>query len=166
MCIRDRISTFHLGSDFKYLYEMLEEETYIALGGMAAPGTSSQSKMAWLDRVWHQLLKRKPDIKVHGFGCTGIREMRSYPWESVDSPSWLAPVIFGRPIEGIQGKDIIYEHICRTGESPASPSERNRILLRESIKEFLKIEASINARHEVSGFERASQLDMFDDGGV
>jgi len=92
------LPTFHHGSPLDYLYDMLDKYDYMALGGMGGGDKTQQQVMNWLDRVWRQIIRRKPEMKVHGFACSGETIMKVYPWESVDSTSWLAPVIFGRDI--------------------------------------------------------------------
>lgn len=76
---------------------------YILLGGMVPEGTGwlhagPIADTGWLSEVWDQLLtnsKGEPLVKVHGFGMTDMRLARLYPWESVDSSSWVMTGSFG-----------------------------------------------------------------------
>ena len=74
------IPTFHHGEDFKYLHKMMDEFSYIALGGMVF---KNKWLRGWLDACWKDLKNYKG--KVHGFGLTNFDLMARYPWESVDS---------------------------------------------------------------------------------
>lgn len=78
----------------RYLDEGYE---YLALGGMVPENTAYL--LEWLDHVWDKYLTN-PDgsakVKVHGFGLTSIQLMSRYPWESVDSTSWVLTSRFGQ----------------------------------------------------------------------
>jgi hypothetical protein len=69
---------------------------YIFLGGMV-PETTPALKL-WLDHLWANYLTN-PDgtarVHVHGFGLTDLKMCRRYPWESVDSSSWIMTGNFG-----------------------------------------------------------------------
>lgn len=82
------LPVFHMKTEVKYLYPLLEYD-YICLGGMV----KSQGLESWLDRVWSIILKEKPNLKVHGFGLTGTI-IKKYPFYSVDSSSWANGVRF------------------------------------------------------------------------
>lgn len=85
------IPTFHMGSKLEDLDKLLEYR-YIALGGLVfSSGVESHC-----DEVWSYILRRKPNIRVHGFGLTNIDLMSRYPWYSVDSSSFKSCKRFGR----------------------------------------------------------------------
>lgn len=82
---------FHYGEPWPFLDRMVAECDYIAIGGVAQLGGGS-ALLDWLDAVWSNHLVRPdgtPKVKVHGFAITGKQAMLRYPWESVDSSSWL-----------------------------------------------------------------------------
>jgi hypothetical protein len=87
----------HVRDDDKWLQRYLAEGyDFIALGGMVRESTPALR--LWLDHVWHHYLTN-PDgtakVKVHGFGLTTRELMFRYPWESVDSTSWVSTSNFG-----------------------------------------------------------------------
>jgi hypothetical protein len=87
---------FHAGEDERYLEWYVANYQYITLGGLV--GSSTQSLMVWLDRVWDRYLvdgAGRPKVKVHGFGITSIPLMERYPWHSCDSSSWIQSAAFG-----------------------------------------------------------------------
>lgn len=81
---------FHFGEPFRYLERYIDEYDYIALGGLARKGVRSEL-FDFLDKCFDVICDEKgfPKIKVHGFGVTGMKAMKRYPWYSVDSTSWL-----------------------------------------------------------------------------
>lgn len=87
------IPTFHMGSELVDLEPILKlDAPYIALGGLVF----SSGIMNHCDEVWSYILKKKPHLKVHGFGLTNIELMKRYPWYSVDSSSFKSCKRFGR----------------------------------------------------------------------
>lgn len=88
------IPTFHMEEDVKYLYPMIDKYDYIALGGMVFSKNTKQ----WLDEVWSIILRKKPTLKVHGFGMSDQSLIMRYPWYSVDSSSFKSGKRFGRMI--------------------------------------------------------------------
>lgn len=88
---------FHAREDPRWLVKYLDEGyDYIFIGGLV-PETTKWLE-GWLDHIWHHYLTN-PDgtarVKVHGFGLTSLPLMFRYPWESVDSTSWLMTSNFG-----------------------------------------------------------------------
>ena len=79
--------TFHKGSSIGYLKEMVNENDYIAVGGMAGQKGSTLQKTKFLDKCFSII---KSDCKVHGFGYTSIKGLQRYPFYSVDSTNWLS----------------------------------------------------------------------------
>lgn len=80
------LPTFHVGEDWKYLERYVAMSPYVAFGGMV-PHIAKSSKMltAWVRKAF----SLTPETtKVHGFGMTTWKFLRSFPWYSVDSSSW------------------------------------------------------------------------------
>lgn len=98
------LPVFHMKTDIKYLYPLLEDYDYICLGGMV----KSQNLIPWLDRVWAVILQEKPELKVHGFGLTG-RIIKNYPFYSVDSSSWANGVRFAQVTRYNPHKNKLYD---------------------------------------------------------
>ena len=82
------LPVFHMGEPWKYLEMYLEKYDFICLGGMVYMGKLD----AYLDEVWGRYLVNddgSAKCKVHGFGLTSLRQMTQFPWETVDSSTWL-----------------------------------------------------------------------------
>lgn len=91
------VPVFHCREPFKWLDRYLSEGyDRLALGGMVPESTPFLRE--WLDYVWGKHLTDadgRARLKVHGFGLTTIDLMRRYPWDSVDSSSWVLAGSFG-----------------------------------------------------------------------
>jgi len=85
------LPVYHYGENIKWLLQLLNGDyDYISLGGMVP--VSTPDLIDWLDNLFKNYLTDKegmPIIKVHGFGLTSLRLMLRYPWNSVDSTSWV-----------------------------------------------------------------------------
>ena len=88
---------FHCGEDFKHLEKMLsldEPIKYIALGGIAKK--NKKIRYEFLDKAFEVIKNSKnPNVKVHGFGLGSIDIVEKYPFDSVDSTSWIWYGAFG-----------------------------------------------------------------------
>jgi len=151
------IPTFHFGSKIEWLYELLYDYKYIALGGMATPDISNKDIRLWLDRIFKIIYEKNNKLKVHGFGCSSEFLMECYPWHSVDSTSWLGCIKFGNMPDGRQFADIIKKYNIQD----APKLIQRQILLMESIRYFLSLEDRINKKHKDSNFERLNQEYLF-----
>ena len=85
------LPVFHVLESFDWLERYIEKYQYIALGvaGMQQRG----GLMAWLTKCF-QMAKGR--AVYHGFGLTGWKVMRDFPWYSVDSSSWGQGFRFGQ----------------------------------------------------------------------
>jgi hypothetical protein len=101
------IPVVHYGDDLSWLKLYLEEDhSYIALGGVPAGKLhfKTQKKMRvwyrdWADAAFTMICdtpNHLPKCKVHGFGVTQFRNMRRYPWFSVDSTAWVIKSAYGQ----------------------------------------------------------------------
>lgn len=98
------IPTFHMGSEISDLDPILAlKSNYIALGGLVF----SSGVINHCDEVWSYILKKKPNLRVHGFGLTNIELMKRYPWYSIDSSSYKSCRRFGR--QGIMYNGMNFE---------------------------------------------------------
>lgn len=98
--VHDVIPTFHHGEPFDFLQAMANEADYIAIGGVAQLGKGGSDKVrAFFDQCWGDYLvdaDGKPTTKVHGFAVTAVGLVSQYPWESVDSSSWVMGSAMGK----------------------------------------------------------------------
>jgi hypothetical protein len=91
------LPTWHMGEKLRYLDYYCERYDYVALGGMVG---SSHLK---LKRFCYDAFNRYPNQHFHGFGITDLRVLKSFPWYSVDSTTYLNGSKFGHIIhEGTQ----------------------------------------------------------------
>jgi hypothetical protein len=107
---------YHFGEDPKYLKRYLDKYEYITIGGLV--GRSRVEVIRWLDRIWGTYLtdsRGYPTHKIHGFGMTGLKVIRRYPWYSVDSSSWVQMASRGI---------IIHPEMGMLSVSPRSPSAK------------------------------------------
>lgn len=82
------IPTWHVGSSWEALDELLTLTDYVAVGGMVP----HYRQRAALTRVCIKahLKARAAGVRLHGLGATG-NAVRRLPWHSVDSSSWTMP---------------------------------------------------------------------------
>ena len=78
------LPTFHLHSPMHELRRLLEENEYIALGGLV--GSTHDLMVSWLDKCWAVIADYWPR-RIHGFGVGYIVILLRYPWYSTDSTS-------------------------------------------------------------------------------
>lgn len=78
------LMTFHIGSPFKILEEMVTQTDYIALGGLV--GKPKLMVKRFLEKCFSII---RTDAKVHGFGFTSVHGLKAYPFYSVDSTTWF-----------------------------------------------------------------------------
>ena len=91
----DTLPVFHARESFKWLDKMLEQSSYIGLGGVADQSVKANSE--WFDLVFTYLKKLNiPNLKVHGFGQTSRRILERYDWTSVDSTSAFKAAGYGK----------------------------------------------------------------------
>ncbi len=110
------VPTFHMNSDVSFLKYYVENYDYVALGGMAGIGTSTEQLRMWLDDIFSKYIcdpGGMPKVKIHGFGMTSFSLLIRYPWYSVDSTSW---VITGRMgsiyVPLLRDGEYIYDEAC------------------------------------------------------
>lgn len=92
----DPLPVFHVGEPWPVLEALCATNRYIALGGMAllAVGQAKQRPlMAWLVRCFRTAVPY--GTVFHGFGMTSPALIRSLPFYSVDSSSYLMGRRFG-----------------------------------------------------------------------
>jgi hypothetical protein len=89
----DPLPVFHTGSDFSHLEELVDNYSYIALGGMVPYMRFPGRIMPWLVRAFKLAGNR---AVYHGFGATAWTVVKALPWYSVDSSSWGSGFRYGQ----------------------------------------------------------------------
>lgn len=91
------IPAFHHGSDLAEFDRLAERYERIAIGGLVPMLKRPAHLVPWLDEVFERGLKRRPGLRLHGFGVTTWSLMVRYPWDSVDSSAWVSGAKFATP---------------------------------------------------------------------
>lgn len=86
------LPVFHVGEDFQYLQDYIEQYQYIALGGMVPHMRFPRRIMPWVIKCFKFAGEK---AVYHGFGSTSWQVMSQLPWYSVDSSSWGQGFRFG-----------------------------------------------------------------------
>lgn len=141
----DGIPCFHYGEPWEFLDMMTEKAKYIAIGGVAQLG-SGDALIEWLDSVWGNHLVNPdgtPKVQVHGFAVTSNTAMLRYPWESVDSTSWVRQAAFGRILVDIPGREGAPLSLPLSDESPDKEDHDRHFdsmnpILKESIRAYIE----------------------------
>jgi hypothetical protein len=107
------IPCFHINEPFEYLEYYLSESKYIALGGVALLKRENKVR-PWLSHCF-SIIKKKPAVKVHGFGITIWNILTSFPFYSVDSTSWQNPARYQQHFDFSMGKLSRISHYTPSG---------------------------------------------------
>jgi hypothetical protein len=118
----DPVPTYHQGENLKWLHLYLMEHDYVALGGMV--GTSRSQLYKFLDECFSVIRDYWP-VRIHGFGISASWALQRYPFYSVDSVTYMDPVMFGpkafrhkvwRKTQDDHREMILKESVARTLE--------------------------------------------------
>lgn len=94
------IPVFHQGESFHWLQKYIDDgDPYIGISPAADQmGWRGAAPEVWLDQVFSYITDDDgyPIIKTHGFGVTGAKYLRRYPWTTCDSTSWTRIANFGK----------------------------------------------------------------------
>lgn len=80
------LPTFHYGSNYSILRKMVKKYNYIGLGGIVPLALKQNILKEHLGKCFGIIGTEK---KTHGWGCTSIEILKTYPFYSVDSIAWL-----------------------------------------------------------------------------
>lgn len=120
------LPVFHMGDPIKYLHRCVAEYDYFCIGGLAG-GSNTDQRKKFLDSCFleiSRLSKNKTFPKLHGFGMTALSLIFAYPWQSVDSTSWLLTAAMGSIIlPKLENTHLVYSSApWKITVSPKSPS--------------------------------------------
>lgn len=93
-CDLKPVPCFHINTDIEYLYYYLDNCDSLSIGGMVLASNINGN----LDKIFCEILKRNPEIKVHGFGVSNLDIALKYPFTSIDSSSFCAISKFSRAL--------------------------------------------------------------------
>lgn len=88
------VPCFHINTDIEYLYYYLDKCDSISIGGMVMASNIHGN----LDKIFCEILKRNPQIKIHGFGVSNPDTAIKYPFTSIDSSTFCAIGKFSRAL--------------------------------------------------------------------
>ena len=86
------VPVLHYGTTQWELEGMVYDSDNLALGGLVGH-THKDGFEEWITDCFREIKEFREmgyPCRVHGFGLTSFELMRKYPWDSVDSTSWLA----------------------------------------------------------------------------
>lgn len=149
------LPTFHQGTPFSELSNLINEYGYIALGNISSSANDKRSLFKWLDTCFNII---QGSTKIHGFGMTGAEVLKRYPWYSVDSTSWIGRSMrgdilryqSGRLITIKTSKEAHADHrSILLNDSPGSKQWYNRVV--ENAKAFVQYQDYITKLWELRG---------------
>lgn len=108
------LPVYHITADLRYLDALLERYSYIAIGGLV-PYLSRPNTV--IPKLIQCFKRAKGRAVFHGFGVSNWYLLKTLPWYSVDSTSWIAGVRFG----GLYIFDYHHNNFCefQVGKSSA-----------------------------------------------
>lgn len=106
---RQSIPVWHSNRGWDYFKMMCDEYEYVSIGGIAKNpnGKALEKVFPWFIEHAH-----KTGTQIHGLGYTDTKKLKQYPFDSVDSTSWVSGSRYGISFEytklGMIGKKNIY----------------------------------------------------------
>lgn len=97
---------FHYNEPWEYLDYYASKYEYIALGGLVRNDLFSLE--SWFKQVFERTCNADgtPKIRFHAFSLTALKLMLKYPWESVDSSTWVQWAANGLVLMPTSGKQL------------------------------------------------------------
>ena len=137
--------------DYRSLIDdFVAEYNFISIGGVAGVGLGNEA-----EALYRYVFYRTRDrIKVHGLGITDTRVLKTYPFYSVDSTSWLGAARYGpdnyiRPVDFGYKRGKSVKHQSTSRKSLAGSNAYERII--PDIKMVLKHQEQITNLWEKRG---------------
>ncbi len=97
---------FHYGEPWEYLDYYVSKYSYIALGGLIR--SDLYSLESWFKQVFERTCdaEGRPKTRFHAFSLTALQLMLRYPWESVDSSTWVQWAANGLVLMPTSGRQL------------------------------------------------------------
>lgn len=86
------IPVWHKSRGKDYFIKMCQEYDYVAIGGIVTKEIRPKDYKYF---TWFIDTAHKHGCKIHGLGFTNLKSLKYYPFDSVDSTSWLSGGRFG-----------------------------------------------------------------------
>lgn len=123
----DILPTYHIGTEKKWFYRLLDKYKYVAIGGVASRISSRTNSLAQMlpHFLWAHKAAQGAGVRLHGFGITYAAALNLFPWHSVDSSTFNVGSRFRSLVTFENGQAV--QRIC------AAPSKtglaQSRLLL-------------------------------------
>lgn len=145
---------FHQDEPLIYLETLLDRLPFGQILGISPRNdVQVKAKEAWQSVVLRHLIGRygiENLPKTHGLAVTAMRLMRSFPYYSVDSSTWMSPQRFGTYTNRL-GKTEPVENFLPKRVTVKIGPEGIRLMMRESAESFLHIGKDITTLWEHRG---------------
>lgn len=100
--VKNVLPVHHYGEDISWAHKMLDHTDHICIS--PANDTAESVKRTYFRYIWEEL---DFSVKTHVLGYTSIKGSEMFPFYSVDSISYKAPMLFGNVlIERVDGSII------------------------------------------------------------
>ena len=86
------IPVWHKARGKEEFIKLCEEYDYVAIGGIVTKEITSKEYKYF---TWFINEAHKRGTKIHGLGFTNLKDLKKYPFDSVDSTSWASGSRFG-----------------------------------------------------------------------
>lgn len=86
------IPVWHKSRGPDRFYEMCEQYSYVAIGGIVSKEIKRSEYKAFRGMIQYA---HQQNAKIHGLGFTNLTELHKYHFDSVDSTSWVSGNRFG-----------------------------------------------------------------------
>ena len=148
------MEVFHQDEPLIFLDTLLDRLPYGQILGISPRNDMPvASKERWQSVILRHLVKRygvKNLPKTHGLAVTAMRLMRGFPYYSVDSSTWAAPMRFGT-FTNKWGKMEPTENILPKRANISLASEGVRLAMRESVEAYIHIGKEMTTLWESRG---------------
>lgn len=124
---------FHYNEPWEYLDYYASKYKYIALGGLVRNDLFSLE--SWFRQVFERTCNPDgtPKVRFHAFSLTALQLMLKYPWESVDSSTWVQWAANGLVLMPTSGRQLNISAQSPTRKMPMQHYDSIPDIMREPI---------------------------------
>lgn len=100
---KQSIPVWHSNRGWQYFVDMCKEYSYVSIGGIAKNPNGKK-----LEKIFPYFIEHahKNCVEMHGLGYTDIKNLKKYPFDSVDSTSWSSGSRYGITFE-LRGNSLV-----------------------------------------------------------
>lgn len=124
---------FHYGEPWEFLDYYVSKYKYIALGGLVRNDLFSLE--SWFKQVFERTCNTDgtPKVRFHAFSLTALQLMLKYPWESVDSSTWVQWAAHGSVLMPTSGRQLAISALSSLAKMPMQHYDSLPDAMRETI---------------------------------